>query len=924
MTSGIESFKGLHITDNPFVASQGSASDILNLYIDETNKLVTRPRLDFAYDIAVNDRFGTYIDSAHFDTYTIFLYKTSEGVKLTKRKESNGEISDITPIDGYVISDKRLKCFEKDDVLYFLDGLVSNGKYYYAYLDDSTPTPTLEVVSEFYVPTTTVGRTSLAPGNKYEPLNSLINKYRESWRWDGTWGIVDVDDTTSVIKDKGTFINQTVFDKNGVVMDTEYPIVKMNKTGYMTLNTNIFECYDYNGNLIKTYDLGDTFNASTDIYAVSEDFKLFTWVDVGVGTWTQCIHHSNVTIWNTVDKEGHTFGDKFITISEDKSMILLIINQVYNDGMYVNEDSILRKAIFNPSSETPSSDYVFSETLNDYCLKHPMLNSDGTSVIVFANRSYSDMNSLDPGIWRLSNLKTSVESQALIDSDFRPPLSWSLYDSRLALFRTNGLLIYDNIFDTVEITKLDITVNMFSNLYLYDNTLWFIDKTAHVLYIVKNLDDIPTYNIFSITDGVDLYHNSEIRCGTDYQYFIRRRDDATPTKYITFTLDIDNPLQEVIYEKIVDVKHPDYADWNKLNSTKEFATMFTNFMTNYYVAQGKLLRASMYNNPLYFPITEYNEFNEDITGLNRLGDTLLAVYSSKNIYLQHPIYDESGGYKMASTETKAIKGNVAVNAPTVTYYSNYPVHIGKDGIYALQLEENVQSSERITVLITEGINRKLLDETLTNCITFNNSYYTYFVFPLTTDSHIYLLDNRTNEWFYWEMPIKIISMFEKDNKVYMMNEAGMVYRLEKEDELTDSNNPITIYSDEIASGEKITIPWLWRSQIMILSHITNPKQLYSTSFIMLDDDAQDNYGLTYKFTAFKKYFTSNTESLLTSGSINYIKTVTRRTYLSAFNFLQLELTNPLDDSVTVFDEQDSNKLNLVAIIFKYKVLPGGI
>ena len=116
---------------------------------------------------------------------------------------------------------------------------------------------------------------------------------------------------------------------------------------------------------------------------------------------------------------------------------------------------------------------------------------------------------------------------------------------------------------------------------------------------------------------------------------------------------------------------------------------------------------------------------------------------------------------MASTETKAIKGNVAVNAPTVTYYSNYPVHIGKDGIYALQLEENVQSSERITVLITEGINRKLLDETLTNCITFNNSYYTYFVFPLTTDSHIYLLDNRTNEWFYWEMPIKIISMFEK-------------------------------------------------------------------------------------------------------------------------------------------------------------------
>ena len=42
----ITDFRGLDVSDNPFILKTNTASDLLNVYVDEDNALSTRPRLE--------------------------------------------------------------------------------------------------------------------------------------------------------------------------------------------------------------------------------------------------------------------------------------------------------------------------------------------------------------------------------------------------------------------------------------------------------------------------------------------------------------------------------------------------------------------------------------------------------------------------------------------------------------------------------------------------------------------------------------------------------------------------------------------------------------------------------------------------------------------------------------------------------------
>ena len=42
----ITNFRGLDVSSNPFELATNTASDCLNVYVDETNTLTTRPRLE--------------------------------------------------------------------------------------------------------------------------------------------------------------------------------------------------------------------------------------------------------------------------------------------------------------------------------------------------------------------------------------------------------------------------------------------------------------------------------------------------------------------------------------------------------------------------------------------------------------------------------------------------------------------------------------------------------------------------------------------------------------------------------------------------------------------------------------------------------------------------------------------------------------
>ena len=66
----ITDFAGLNITDNPFTTKANTASDALNVYVDENNALTTRPRLE-------NVKFS--VDNSFFYVVT-FAYEDGLGI----------------------------------------------------------------------------------------------------------------------------------------------------------------------------------------------------------------------------------------------------------------------------------------------------------------------------------------------------------------------------------------------------------------------------------------------------------------------------------------------------------------------------------------------------------------------------------------------------------------------------------------------------------------------------------------------------------------------------------------------------------------------------------------------------------------------------------------------------------------------------
>ena len=123
-----------------------------------------------------------------------------------------------------------------------------------------------------------------------------------------------------------------------------------------------------------------------------------------------------------------------------------------------------------------------------------------------------------------------------------------------------------------------------------------------------------------------------------------------------------------------------------------------------------------------------------------------------------------------------------------------------------------------------------------------------------------------------------------------------------------SYDTVTDYYDD----EEQIIEWRWVSQILPMNTINYRKRLINTTFIMTDTDSLDHYGLTYKFRVYRKLANESNPTTI-SNSMNYVTSVTKKTSISRFNFLQLELSN-------IPNNLSENKLRIIGLSFKYVLL----
>lgn len=914
----ITEFGGLSVSSNPFVVSSNTASDCLNVYVDEDNALSTRPRLQPKWDLVSESKsnpdveiigvynlhkgyllhYKTIVDNVYhmmsFDeqTYPGFLSRSSE------IKTSNG---------GHIPTSK-CSVFEQNDIVYVLDG-----EQYQQITNSTTISPI-----EGYVPTVRVGGTNRIEGKEHESLNLLSYNFKETYFWDGRWMLSDIGahqtevdngyiETYALTFKEGTKPLKTYVASSGtrqLMYKDDSDVSRVYQAWFPTSSSTVPQGH---GAMSKPSDAP---TANGDIYAdISQDGKVLVYCYTGAESG---LFVRRNYVWSKLSSDTDSFNS---------SRTIGVVISDSGDAIATYTTSHVLIAIWNGSDYNVSRYPLASdaETLNASIA----IDNSGSVVVVKYKHSSGAQGDVITTI--KNGVATTLEGTSQQFGDMALSKSgnyFALIDNtskhvRLYTNYTNNneyKQIFEQLNQPKQISLTFATDRLYCNSsynYTEDNGWYWLDTGLTIYY-----DTLESERLMLDSFAFDVLPQASdntlilpYKHGALWVYGVITFNFASTQPLLTVTRTMSKEGQQ----------HPDEDSRFDIYNKFRRAMLYKRFNNNTWFASGNYTFHTQYNDPTYIPLSSYNDLGEDyeeITGLGIVNDNVLVAYKRNRLYIITPI-TVGDTLTYSYTETKNVIGNDVVNAPILTTLTEMPTQVSYDGIFALNQLQNVQSGDRITTLISDNINPRWLKESKTDIdrtITLNRLYWTYYILPHDEKTtKIYLLDNRTQQWYYWELPIFVVSAMIKDNKTHFADANGRIYTLETSDTINEYNADVTEYYDKI-NNKKLLIPWHWYSQILSLNTINYSKKLVDTTFILTDTDTQDEYGLDYSFIAWRKSV-SETNKTTISNKINYVQSTTKRTMIPRFNFIQFRLSNTSDDL-------DNNKLRLVGLGLKYVLLEG--
>ena len=932
----ITDFRGISQSDNPFILDYKTASDSLNVYVDESNTLTTRPRLekilDRSWTTNISKFYGLYPLSIGYLLHCQISGTTNIMYIVYKVNGGYSHRSVYNP-DGISYGDSRLIVFEQDDAVY----VIMNNQYCkmtYTMSSEGAVTQVRINRVEPYIPTTRIGEVS------YETPNLLTNKYKELTFWDG------VSNPNAEKQNPGdVIINNYISEKTTTV---RRKIVKVLNGSITDSNVSSLEA-------VSCLSIKDEYTLAKITLSGSN----FT-TDVEYELPTDMVSNKTSILWGDCSVDGSVVLAHYVAASANSSK--------GNDARVYRADTQKWYKL-----ETGARSFVWQTAIDEDQNPPMIINSDGSVIAGVASKSSSLDAELFVFVWNAETDAYVAKSRTISGvrgSGARVRLKFSP-DGNVLLLTTavSANTIERRFICWTNIKTVDISIDDADNMYSLPNPLevFYGDVFNDRMFLAGRVSGSFEYTlsaseiVFGLPvnerwqeyrrhesyiwkannavfsdDGAFLYligedvarikfeDDSVLEFGKSLPTGAINNISASATKLFNVSLaDVETSKSSDISRVFIDkmTKEPlleIIRDGEARDASLFFNTDFSfRFDENRWFASGSHLLRTVENDPTYIPTTHISllgETDERITGYNVVQDELCVVYKDSKLYSIAPqTYTDLDGTEIhdyAYRETKNTVGNNAMGAAIVSAYTEQPLQITYDGIYALKQLTNVYSSDRISESISDDIAQMWLNEKkeeIRNAITLNRLYWTYIILSGPAKSKVYLLDNRSTSWFYWEFPISIKNAFVKDGVVEITDVDGNFYQLTTKDIY---RNYKTEYYDD---GKRI-IPWYWKSQILPLGTMNYSKKLIDTTFIFTDTDDNDAYGLTYTFNAYRKVVSKTNETTITNN-LSYVQSTTKKTLIPRCNFIQLELSN-------VADSFDHNKLRLVGLGLKYVLLEG--
>lgn len=205
-------FRGIDVSDNPFVVKQNTASDALNVYVDESNALTTRPRLNQKYQtpMVLRADYVSTLFAYRLNNKVLFQCQMTNGVKFYLKYDTEDTVTEI--VSSFAFDDTKYAVFEDNGKIYLANNngyyvIKSDNKAYNVFGDEDTHVPTTKTgfVNTGKDAAVTIGMDNL-----------LTNKFRVSYHWDleSDYSNVLVDGGKVV---KNNYVDYNLFDAESVV-----------------------------------------------------------------------------------------------------------------------------------------------------------------------------------------------------------------------------------------------------------------------------------------------------------------------------------------------------------------------------------------------------------------------------------------------------------------------------------------------------------------------------------------------------------------------------------------------------------------------------------------------------------------------------------------------------------------------------------
>lgn len=935
----VTDFRGLEMTDNPFIANNNTASDLLNVYVDENNALTTRPRLEKLYDIHNNiENFKEVLFSYKLLDRVVFQVLTEDSVvKLYYKRGNNLTLIDnIT--NNITIPDTKIAVFEKNDKIYIMTGTL------YCVMKDDNILYNVENDVDTYVPTigvSTINDSGIRTLVDLEQKNILSNKYRIDYYWDTKSDIYDfVDSSGEIIKNGYVTRTQNFSDSGYEPNDLSYYILDDDSI-LVQYGNRYFE-------IIKDGEQTESFNISYDVLSVSSNGE---WLLCNNGSTFYVVNRKN-EIHSTLTASGYTtinsINNKYY-ISSNGDYVIAILKEASSDDLHnwsIFSWHFSEKTVYK-NTESNRHAICISLYTNDYMRDAVLFDESwwyngvkGTNLGIIRNiysggsltaewLEWKGLHQQDVSRHRLGKWYIP----AAISNDCSVIISnnkTSVFIGKLISDTSSSFTFYTKYMD---FTKKDYNIEA---IYLSSDSKYVYvipghrvkgsDYYPHSSYVGYSVDNIWIYSLnddnYYKLIGLDKNPENHTYDNISYDIFLGFSRDSSSLfllsdfgGYVDDATNVTKGNKYYYKYSFIKSKEPlltiEYSDFTtELPEQNKEVRYRNNF---WFYGNGNKIRWTSDNNPTYLPEYNYTTLGDaydDIKDMLLISHETAVAFKQNNFYVINPTTVSDSVETYLFTEAKSDIGSIGSQSSIISPLKETPLYVNAKGIYGLELLKNVQSSDNVSVLYSENVNKKYLKEVNKfHIMSTSRLYWVLFIIPGKT-SKVYVYDDRNSSWYYWELPINTAGCWSDEDTVYFVSKDGRVCDLKTNDIVDTKYSIETEYYDD---GRKL-IPWFWKSQILPLGTMNYSKKLINTTFILTDTDENEEYGLEYKFKAYRK-IVSETNATRVSNRLTYIQSTTKKTTIPRFNFLQIELNN-------IEDDLNNNKLRLIGLGLKYELLEG--